>query len=645
MKNEKILSTKANLGAFTQKKIIYYEDMIQKTLNSTIHYKSTGIYGASELSLCVKQLEDIYEEIQKLKINIEFNSMKNDDILSSLQVISNTFFNIFKLYGTDSIEDLLYVSFGNDYISSLDELVDEGIYSLIKDHVKPIGFTILPWKEKKSDRKVLHKNRIVEDYSIVELAKTLDCFDLARTSKNFMTKVYGIKVAFQNPIEKKTLIVRGMVDDVLLKCFTHPFVDDKINALTTNKPNDPDFKTGDFDQFKSSLTLKELLIYNLDELYNRYVGYMNQVKLIKQKPMSQVVKEFINSELYGQRKTLIQLLLKDNDPEFQYLAYLLYDLLSNDNNNNVDTKEQTQIYDSLPWSIRKLFRSAMRSTINYTRTLSKFDNNKIPLEQQICLLKADDKVKEKAMVKLKEVKAKSEDSGSKARQYLEGLLKIPFGIYKTEPILKVMKECNVDFTKLIRQIHDVNDKSNIPLQSSYTSVEMAKYMTMLEESDISLIQEEYVNNLVEKLTSCKRNELIANIVKINNAIKMSKLKLHKLIHSGKKSAFMKEQIRNFIVTHKDNSGLIDNICKVMKYKEGPKMSVINDSIEKIGEKWGSVKNTMNVVRETLDKAVFFFNIADEPGVAIEDNCVIIEGKDWGLMKATERFLMKAYGVI
>ena len=40
-------------------------------------------------------------------------------------------------------------------------------------------------------------------------------------------------------------------------------------------------------------------------------------------------------------------------------------------------------------------------------------------------MKADDSVKEKAMLKLKEVKAKSEDSGTKARHYLEGLLKIP----------------------------------------------------------------------------------------------------------------------------------------------------------------------------------------------------------------------------
>ena len=81
----------------------------------------------------------------------------------------------------------------------------------------------------------------------------------------------------------------------------------------------------------------------------------------------------------------------------------------------------------------------MKSTVKYTKNLSNFDNNKIPIEQQICLMKANDTVKEKAMIKLKEVKAKSEDSGSKARQYLDGLLKIPFGIYRKEPPLLIMK--------------------------------------------------------------------------------------------------------------------------------------------------------------------------------------------------------------
>ena len=123
------------------------------------------------------------------------------------------------------------------------------------------------------------------------------------------------------------------------------------------------------------------------------------------------------------------------------MAYLLYDLLSNESaSGNIDTVEQTILFDSLPWTIKTHFRNAMKTTIKYTKDLSNYDSNNIPIEQQICVMKASDTIKEKAMTKLKEVKAKTEESGTKARQYLEGLLKIPFGIYREEPMLKNMKK-------------------------------------------------------------------------------------------------------------------------------------------------------------------------------------------------------------
>ena len=50
----------------------------------------------------------------------------------------------------------------------------------------------------------------------------------------------------------------------------------------------------------------------------------------------------------------------------------------------------------------------MQQTINYTNTLCNYDSDKIPLEQQICLLKANDNVKEKAILKLKEIKFKDQ---------------------------------------------------------------------------------------------------------------------------------------------------------------------------------------------------------------------------------------------
>ena len=74
------------------------------------------------------------------------------------------------------------------------------------------------------------------------------------------------------------------------------------------------------------------------------------------------------------------MLLYSEEHEYQYIAYLLYDLLSNDNNGEVDTTEQTMLLNSLPWKIKCFFRDAMSQTIDYTNNLSSIDKLQIPLE-------------------------------------------------------------------------------------------------------------------------------------------------------------------------------------------------------------------------------------------------------------------------
>ena len=118
----------------------------------------------------------------------------------------------------------------------------------------------------------------------------------------------------------------------------------------------------------------------------------------------------------------------------------------------------------------------MKKTIQYTNELTNFDSHKIPLEQQICLLKVPDSVKEKAMQKLKEVKAKSEDSGSKARQYLDALLKIPFNVYRREPILNVMDKIKTQFRDTCKKHNICTVFPEIPNKEKYTSIEVLKYV-------------------------------------------------------------------------------------------------------------------------------------------------------------------------
>ena len=153
---------------------------------------------------------------------------------------------------------------------------------------------------------------------------------------------------------------------------------------------------------------------------------MAEMKVFIQQPLTSMSTDFISKSLSMKRSSLLFLLLNDSDMHNKYIAYFLYDLLTLDNNGDADSTDQTILINSFTWKMTELFNNSLVDTLQYTNKLNRFDASKINLEQQICLMKVDDSVKEKAMVKLKEVKSKSDDGGSKARHYLDGLLKNTF---------------------------------------------------------------------------------------------------------------------------------------------------------------------------------------------------------------------------
>lgn len=590
-------------------KIVSLQNIIKRTIIAVQRYKTLDVFGANELNVCVQSLEECFTTLRILHNHSEAK-LTESAIVSQLQDVTNELSALFRTFGTESIEDLLGVCFGTDYAAdhfNTPQLSTR--YALMKEHVHPIGYKIMAWKadtQTDNNPATLHKNRIVEDFMIVETGENLDCFDLARTSKSFQTKVYGVKFSIQNPVQRRTLIVCGLVDDVMLQCLDYEFINQRLESLRTSRPSDPDFDGEAFDRFIKCLTLKEILVYDNSELFNRFMGYINQVALIKQKTISQVTKEFIANELYGQRTTLIQLLLRADEHEYQYLAYLLYDLLSNDVNGSVDTLEQTLLFDSLPWDVKKYFRDAMKQTVSYTNNLANFDNTKIPLEQQICLMKTDDTIKEKAMQKLKEVKSKSDDSGSKARQYLEGLLRIPFGIYREEPILRVMSECTRAFGDLVNTLNaSPFPITSFPVKPSYTSMEMRKHIEVLKGEQTLNVHAQLVDIIKSGLTDAKRENLVASICIVNNIIRKHGLKNKKLLHSGRRTSYMKESLIDFIDAVKDNADIlveVGTMCGVYKDTQNV-ISLLSSGITDIEQKASQINQYMNNVSKTLGDAV------------------------------------------
>jgi ATP-dependent Lon protease len=603
-------------------KIYDMQDIIRNTIIAIQRYKNLDVLTSNEIKLAFENLKQCFKTLDNA--NTFLTDSLIDKCIDCIQSVTKDLTAVFRLYGTMKMFDVLSVCFGSDYIKKIN--VDESILfksklDIIDRYFHPINYKIIPWKKDKQDKGseqkvstnsiIIKKNRIIEDFTIVEDADTLECFDLARTSNNFQLKVNGIKVALHNYEQKKTIIICGIIDDILLECMSFYYVKNRMQNIVENKPKDNDFETSYFERFIKTLTIKDLLIYSNEELYNRFIGHLNQHNLIKKKPISQIVKEFITSDLFLQRSFLITLLIKNDDYEIQYLAYLLYDLLTNDTNGNVDTQEQTVLYDSLPINVREYFQDAMKKTIQYTQQLNNYESNKIPIEQQICLLKASDSVKEKAMLKLKELKSKSEDSGSKARQYLDGLMRIPFGNYKNEPILNIVNECMNYFNSLIEKVNASCYSSeyllNVPSKSTYTTMEIKKYTKLIEENYNNFMNNNYINRIKDNLDKCKRNELIDIVLTINMFIKNNSLNTPKLLHSGKKNSYMIYNIKLFFDNFKNiinnNILLIDLSKQCLLTNDHFNPNIINNIMSDINSKVLHITNYINDVSLLLDNAV------------------------------------------
>jgi ATP-dependent Lon protease len=572
------------------RKIEFFKDVIQKTIIHVQKNKILDILGISDVSTCIEKLGELSKKIQEITTA---NKMSTDNIINNLQIINNEISSLLKNYGTENLEDLLLICFGNNNKITYDD-TESAKYELMKKYFHPTSYKVIT---KKDDPKKKSDSEDIANFS---------CSDISSIYKQFHMKVYGIKLHVYSALLKKSLLITGIVDDVLIEFLNNGYITNKIKLLKDNVPNDPEFKGDIFDKFIASLMLKDFLIYdNYTDMYSKFAGCSSQNMAVKQKQVSHAIKEFISDDMYGKRSTLISLLIRASNYENQYLAYLLYDLLSNDSNGHVDTQEQTILYDSFPWSIKQCFKQAMKKTIQYTNELSNFDINKIPLEQQICLLKASDTVKEKAMMKLKEVKAKSEDSGSKARQYLDGLLKIPFGVYKREPILNIMDVVRNNFKDMYKKYKIDTIFPEIKSKDKFTSIEILKNIKKIQGTQGSTTKQEQLDKIKEYFSVGDKAKLMTNNKSLDGILKKYNKKRTKYSHLTKDglSARAIDTLDEFIGEADIINDIITEFNDVANMNPMLSNNEIKNDIQKINTNMKAITDYMSEVKTTLDKSV------------------------------------------
>ena len=597
--NNKSITNELELQNFIEEKTKYIQEIIRNTIISIKKNTYYEIFSNNDINLTISVLNEIYAKTKDIMKSINKDS---DKLIDSLQKIIDKLSMLICGFGTKRIEDLLFISFGSEFKNiKISDPKIQSKYDLICEYVQPTGYKVINWKQLKlnSQNDELCCNKITDDIIKLEDANMFECFDLEKTNHNFYQKIHGIRVIIQNEKQKKTLVINGIIEDIDIECFSNLYIDYRISELKQIANTHQDNEKIIIDRIIENLSLKDILIYGNNDIQKKVISVITDVNSVKQSKIDVIVKKFLDLDNYYKRDMLINLLLC-NDDEILYVCYLLYDLITANSIDSNEKNEQMYIYNSLPWKIKEYFKDVVKYTVKYTNDImQKYDVNKISLEQQIYLLKANENVKDKAITKLKEIKGNTNEGGVKAKQYLEGLIKIPFGIYKEEPVLKKIKNINATFLKINPLVNYFFPDLMLIEKEKYTIVEILDFIRSLEAYIKHNIQKTIENNL-ETLT----NREIMNIVQYINIIKKNNGKQKIPTANQNKSTI----INNIIYYINDNkTTLFSNIIEIFD-KTNPNykysLSKTINEVNKVKTNINEMEKSMDKISEILDDSIY-----------------------------------------
>jgi len=246
----------------------------------------------------------------------------------------------------------------------------------------------------------------------------------------------GVCIFIKWPIGDKTmqsskiLAIQGLFkDDILNISNGIKFVKDRLNILKGSLSYDVLTVPKYFkDNYLKILNLRDLVVSSSNEIAEDVKKKYNDYRSLQAKPLLSLINEFLLASKYRKIDILTLLLMSNQDD--QKLAFILFDVFK-----SKDKKDATsEVYQSLHHIIRELLDVSKAAVEKDEQELSKISDSDIPYERRINMMKANDNVKAKAMEKLKAMKS-SFQGDSKAQAWLDGLLKLPFGIDSVNEII------------------------------------------------------------------------------------------------------------------------------------------------------------------------------------------------------------------
>lgn len=597
-----ILSDKNDIRLLLEDKILYLQTIIQNTALSVQQHKKTNVFSNKQTRTCLFALKDLYDKSITFINNLHDVEFSIDTIIESTQHLADELATIISANGTKNIDDILFICFGTEFKTKrpADPILNAKL-DIIKSSTCPISYKIYSWKNGHtstvSDDNYC-SNKMTDDTKTFEYQPHLEClFTMSNDITSFAYQMNGLQIIFQNEKAKKTLVIQAIVDDTIVDFCNSKYIDHRKEKIINNFPTPYDpYDIELLERMVSVMTLKDYLVYGNEDIYKKHILIQHDVKNVKINKLETTIKKFIDLETIAKRDLLVNLITYGKDDNVKYITYILYNIL-NVNNKELDSIEQSLIYDSLPWKTKQHFKDVMTVVSECTeKILNKYDITRISLEQQIYLMQGPDIVRDKALAKLAEISNRQDETAAKAKTYLEGLLKMPFGYYRQEPILKSMKEVNTKINALI--LSDV-----LPIKLGELKY---KYYTNVEISQI-------INRLKQSLSV----ELFDQLkTKINNAsVKEINLIFNVLVESGqiqpqtecKTKQSKQSAIIQFIESIKHDNDVMERMQMTIN-KENPYTKTLME-IKDIEKKSNEVTEYLSQVKSELDESIHGHNTA------------------------------------
>jgi endopeptidase La len=410
---DKITLLNDHLNNMFKNKFIVQEFYIENMyILNDLHNKISNL---ESLSLKKKITKSVIDNLIK-KINDELESI-------TLNIGSKTCKNVLDIF----------INY-NDFIENK-SLEYKELFNLYNNYFIPLSCKIV------KDIDIFIKKYNIKDNNSLIVYKLIDF------SKNnhLIEKINGASIIVQVN-DKLIIYINGYFNKDSLNIFkNYCNYKEKIN-LINDKAELIEIQNDFKERYLEQISLRDFIINSPDEIINNLKSDYNDFLYFKNKSLSALIKEFIKSNIEKQRKIIILFLLSEQ--EYQFTAHIIFDLIS-DKSFLSDSQYLSEVlFDSLHWKIQKIFKITNENFENNKKKLESITISNIPYESRILTIKVSDNIKAKAMEKLKEING-SKDNSIKAQQWLDGFLKIPFNIYKTEPIINFFKEYQTKLEKFI----------------------------------------------------------------------------------------------------------------------------------------------------------------------------------------------------